>query len=185
MNPYVLIYREVLEGRRKRFPDHFFEGEQGKNILKHLTQYLIEEHLNIPVMAIPSHISARILWNHRLRAPANRYGWNFIDLIENAYPKFFHPWDVIETKWGITHHLIPKVVDFNFFKNHRLVGLFSAFGDSPYEVINTVYPGEFRPWEFKSVPMNYWKNGNNIKEAMDFLLFERLGFTSYKEALKI
>src|SRR5690606_39011947 len=124
---------------------------------------------------------------------ANRYGWNFIDLIENAYPKFFHPWDfqqvsngywkgekgvqrvtqtmkyVIETKCGITHHLIPKVVDFNFFKNHRLVGLFSAFGDSPFEVINTVYPGEFRPWEFKSVPMNYWKNGNNIKEAMDFL----------------
>ncbi|MEH7501844.1 hypothetical protein V7152_07315 [Neobacillus drentensis] len=32
--------------------------------------------------------------------------------------------------------------------------------------------------------MNYWKNTENIKQTLDWLFFQKLGFSSYVEALK-
>ncbi|MBT2740688.1 hypothetical protein [Bacillus sp. ISL-77] len=70
-----------------------------------------------------------------------------------------------------------------FFKEHGLTGIFGSFGDSPYQVIKAVYPGHFQPYELANVPMNYWKNPKNIKRTLDWFLFQKLGFSSYEEAL--
>ncbi|WP_367757874.1 hypothetical protein [Ammoniphilus sp. 3BR4] len=69
-------------------------------------------------------------------------------------------------------------------KKHRLLGIFKLFGDSPFQVIEAVYPGHFQPWELLNVPMNYWKNPENVKQTLDWFLFQKLGFTSYEEALE-
>jgi hypothetical protein len=204
----IEIYIEVLKGIRQRFPDHFFVGEQGKKYLALITRFLIEEHLNIPVQEIPEKINAKILWSHRLRVPAIKHGWNFIQLIENAYPGQFRPWEfsqvshgywqgdegkqraieavryVIEEECQISFEDIPQQVNYHFFKKNRLAGVFDVFGQSPYEVINTVYPDHFQPWQFANVPMNYWKDRENIKKTMDWFLFEKLGFDSYGEAIQ-
>jgi hypothetical protein len=34
-----------------------------------------------------------------------------------------------------------------------------------------------------NVPMNYWMNPKNIKQTLDWFLFQKLGFSSYEEAL--
>ncbi|MBO7746737.1 hypothetical protein I8J29_21190 [Paenibacillus sp. MWE-103] len=206
-NELITIYHEVLEGKRSRFPNHTFTGEQGKINLTNLTRYVIEKHLNIPVNEIPNHIDAKILWEHRLRPPALVQGWGFIDLIQHAYPKQFFPWQfkqvsygywsgekgrqraieavkyVIEKKCRIPIFEVPQQINSTFLKKHGLSGIFKVFGDSPYQMINAVYPNKFQPWEFSNVPLNYWKNEVNIKQMMDILLFEKLHFATYQEAL--
>lgn len=202
----IQIYRDVLKGKRYRFPDHFFIGEQGKKNLANITRYLIEEYLEIPVEEIPLQVKAKTLWNHRLKAPAQGYGWKYIDVIENAYPQKFHPLEfeqvsngywkgnegskraieavryVIKKKCKIPHEEIPLKINHRFFKENRLGGVFSLFGDSPYKVINAAYPGFFKPWEFSHVPMNYWKHPENVKQTMDWFLFQKIGFSSYADA---
>ncbi|MGM0879375.1 MAG: hypothetical protein ACQEWV_33540, partial [Bacillota bacterium] len=49
----IQIYQDVLDGRRARFPNYFFVGDQGKKYVAFLTCYLIEEYLGIPVEEIP------------------------------------------------------------------------------------------------------------------------------------
>ncbi|OHX41431.1 hypothetical protein BBV17_28500 [Cytobacillus oceanisediminis] len=203
----IQIYRDVLDGRRVRFPNHFFVGDQGKTYLAFITSYLVEEYLGIPIEEIPRKVTAETLWTHRLRSPAYVFGWNFIEVIDNAYPGKFQPWEfnqvsnnywqgengrkraieavrfVIEEKCKIPHQEIPLKINHRFFKDHKLNGIFYSFGDSPYQVINTVYPGQFQPWELANVPSNYWKNPENIKQALDWFLFQKLGFSSYEDAL--
>lgn len=207
LNSTVLIYKEILDGKRSRFPNYFFVGEQGKEILSSLTRYLIEEHLEIKIDDIPIYVNAELLWKYRLRAPAQAHGLNYIDLIQLAYPDQFYPWEfkqvsfgywkgeqgrqkaietvkyVIETKCEIQRHLVPKNVNHNFFKKHRLLGIFKIFGDSPFLVINAVYPDQFQLWEFSNVPINSWKNEENIKKILEWLFFEKLQFASYREAM--
>ncbi len=54
-----------------------------------MTYYLLEQHLSIPIDEIPF---ANTLWSHRLRPPAMLYGWNYYEVIDNAYPGKFKPW---------------------------------------------------------------------------------------------
>jgi hypothetical protein len=46
----------------------------------------------------------------------------------------------------------------HFFKQNGLTGVFDIFEDSPYQVIQAIYPNQFQPWEFSTVLMNFWKN---------------------------
>jgi hypothetical protein len=128
-------------------------------------------------------------------------------VIENAYPRKFKPWEfnhvpwkywrgengrkraievvrfMIEEKSKMAHHEIPLRINHRFFKEHGLTGILGSFGDSPYQVINAVYPGHFQPWELANVSMNYWKNPENIKQTLDWFLFQKLGFPLMKKLL--
>ncbi|MED3809527.1 DUF4046 domain-containing protein [Priestia megaterium] len=202
----IEIYQQVLEGKRKRFPNYFFVGKEGKQYMSYMTCYLLEQRLSIPIHEIPLKVGAGMLWSHRLRPPAMLYGWNYYEVIDNAYPGVFKPWQfrqvpdkywdgeegkrraieavkyVIEEELKIPFNEIPLRVNFHFFKQHGLGGVFSLFRQSPFQVIEAVYPGFFKPWQFANVPMNCWKNETSIHEAMEDFLFVQLHFSSYEEA---
>ncbi|MBK0010147.1 hypothetical protein IAE23_27145 [Bacillus sp. S35] len=202
----IEIYRQVLERKRKRFPNYFFIGEEGKKYMGYITCYLLEQRLSIPIQEIPLQVTAGILWSHRLKPPAMLYGWNYYEVIDNAYPGKFKAWQfqqvpdkywhgdegkkraieavkyVIEEELKIPLNEIPIQVNIHFFNQHSLGGVFSLFGQSPFQVVEAVYPGVFKPWQFAHVPMNCWKNKEYIQEAMDDFLFKQLHFSSYKEA---
>ena len=133
-------------------------------------------------------------------------GWNYYEVIDNAYPGRFKPWQfqqvtgkywdgeegkkraieavkyVIEEKLKIPLKEIPIQVNIHFFSQHSLRGVFSLFGQSPFQVVEAVYPGVFKPWQFAHVPMNCWKNEEYVREAMVDFLFKQLHFSSYEEA---
>ncbi|MFT9495391.1 hypothetical protein [Anaerosolibacter sp.] len=202
----IELYSKILQDRKLRFPSYLFSGEQGKVYLAYMTQYPIEVHVGIQVEDIPAKVYATTLWNHILRPGANILGFDFIQVIDNAYPGRFQPWEfnqvpngywrgdkgrdraikvikyVIEEKEMIPIHQIPQNITYHFFKRNRILGPFRVFDESPYHLINSIYPNMFYPWEFSSVPMNYWKEPLNVKLAMDWLLFKKIGFTSYEEA---
>ncbi|CAH0309197.1 DUF4046 domain-containing protein [Priestia megaterium] len=201
------IYQDVLEGKVKRFPNNFFFGEEGKKYMKYMTCYLLEERLLIPIDEIPFRVKASILWSYRLKSPALIYGWNYYDVIENAYPGRFKPWEfqqvphkywfgeegrnraikaikyVIENELNIPLEEVPSQVNHHFFKKYNLNGVFNIFGQSPFQAIQAVYPDVFKLWHFAHVPLNCWKDEESIQAIMDYFLFEQLGFSSYEEAL--
>ncbi|WDL89777.1 hypothetical protein IUJ58_26325 (plasmid) [Priestia aryabhattai] len=200
------IYQEILKRKRKRFPNNFFIGREGKVYMAYLTRYLLESHLSIPIHEFPLQVTADTLWSHRLRPPAMLYGWNYYEVIDNAYPEKFKPWEfrqaprtywkgeegknhaiqavryTIEEKLNMPLRDIPLHVNSNFFKIHKLGGVFDLFGQSPFHVMEAVYPGLFKRWQFANVPLNCWKNEAYIREAMDDFLFNELHFLSYEEA---
>ncbi|CRK83270.1 hypothetical protein [Neobacillus massiliamazoniensis] len=193
----IQLYLDVLKGKKTRFPNHFFVGDQGKKYLVCITRYLLEEYLGISKGQIPSLVSAKTLWDYRLRPPANVHGWNFIDVIQNAYPGEFHPlefkqvsygyWQgeegrkkaleavryVIEKKQSIPFQEIPLKINRQFFEQNRLMGILEIFGDSPYLIIQTLYPNQFKPWEFTSVPMNFWESEDHIKWQWNGSFFKK------------
>ncbi|MEK1832845.1 hypothetical protein AAAC51_39670 [Priestia megaterium] len=63
----IEIYQDVLDKRRKRFPNYFFAGNEGKKYMRYMTCYLLEQHLSIPIDEIPFQVGANTLWSHRLR----------------------------------------------------------------------------------------------------------------------
>jgi hypothetical protein len=89
----IEIYQGVLENKRKRFPNHFFVGNEGKKYMRYMTCYLLEQRLSIPIHEIPVKVKAGTLWSHRLKPPALLYGWNYYEVIDNAYPGRFKPWE--------------------------------------------------------------------------------------------
>lgn len=200
----IQTYLDVLSGSRKRFPNHFFSGVDGRQRAILVTRYLIEHRLEIPIEQIPEKVTAELLWKYRLRPVANVQGWNFSQLMEQCYPEHVKAWHfrqvsngywqqengrtrlieavryVIEEECHIPVEEIPKRVTHAFFKEHNLYGAFNQFGQSTYETINAVYPGRFFPWQFHTVPMNFWKEPANVETAMKWLVFEVLKMESYE-----
>lgn len=60
----------------------------------------------------------------------------------------------------------------DFIKTNHLSKLIRK-NTSIYELINRAFPEEhFKPWEFISVPINYW-NGGTVRGALRYLLLEK------------
>ena len=96
----IMLFHEIQQGTRKRFPNHYFVGEPGKQHLIELTRYIIEDLLNIPTEKIPKQITAELLWKNRLNPPAKIQGLNYTELIELSYPGQFFPWDFKQVSNG-------------------------------------------------------------------------------------
>ena len=45
----IQVYEEVFGGRRRRFPNNFFHGDEGRARAAIITRYLLEEKLGIAV----------------------------------------------------------------------------------------------------------------------------------------
>lgn len=53
-----------------------------------------------------------------------------------------------------------------------------------YDIINTIYPGEFKPWEFPKIKRGFWKDEKNICEAVKWLIEEKLNIDT-KDTIRI
>ena len=100
--------------------------------------------------------------------------WQRPDAISNAIKVTKY---LIEEKLKLTDEELKEQLSVNLFRDNSLCGMLrSCFDDSPYKVINTVYPNKFKEWEFKSVPMNFWIKEKGT-EATKWLIEEKLKLT--------
>ncbi len=54
--------------------------------------------------------------------------------------------------------------DYRWLFQHRLSTPCSLFfDDSPYKMINELYPDQFKEWEFKKTPVNFWTKKKRIR----------------------
>lgn len=71
------------------------------------------------------------------------------------------------------------------FGQYKIRGILSrVFNASPFEALNAVYPNKFKRWQFK-VPDNYWKDDENIIEAIRDIYEGELGVRCIEDIYKI
>lgn len=62
---------------------------------------------------------------------------------------------------------------YTFLSNKLCTMLHKVYRGSPFQVINSVYPDKFKPWDLKRVPNSYWTLERGI-EATKWLIEEKL-----------
>lgn len=94
--------------------------------------------------------------------------WNTSDSKNNA---------VICTKYMIENILnyseedIKRKLNINVFKKNKLAGMMlCVYNNSVYSIIDDAYPNKFMPWELNNVPIGYWSNDENIKNAIIWMI---------------
>jgi hypothetical protein len=201
------VYEEVLSGKRRRFPNKFFTGEEGKRRAAIVTRNLIEEKLKIPKERIPQQMHKRILYENGLTwMLGSCFDWSPFKVIENAYPGVFRKWQfnvkgmwqgperlklaaeatrwMIEEKERCPVDEIPSRITAETFSKYNLRGMLSVcFRGSFYKAIENAYPGRFHPWEFRNVPKNFWQGPQglyNARLATRWLVEEKLGLEPHE-----
>ena len=206
----VAIYKEVLAGKRKRFPDGFFKGVAGLENAGEITGYLIESILKIPSDKIPQKVSQRTFKDNKLEGMLlNVFNGSPYLAIKNAYPREFKEWEfsqqgmwqgeeglklakeaakwLIEEKEKMPFHEIPQKVSQRTFKDNGLEGMLTqAFNGSPYLAIENAYPGRFKKWEFTQQRMWQGEEGLKLaKEATKWLIEEKEKIPFHKIPQKV
>lgn len=59
--------------------------------------------------------------------------------------------------------------------------ILNIFNDDIYEMLDFVYPNKFKPWQIKKIKNNYWDNEEHRKNAIKWLVEEKLGIKEDSE----
>ena len=160
------------------------------------TKWLIEEKLKLTDEQLKEELSYKLFKDNGL-AGMLQYCFNSspYEAINSAYPDKFKQWEfkvvpvgywsiekgieatkwLIEEKLKLTDEQLKEELSYKLFKDNGLAGMMDCvFNGSPYEAINNLYPGKYKAWEFKNVPVGYWRNKNNSSEATRWLIEEKL-----------
>ena len=185
----IQTYEDVCAGRRRRFPNNFFHGQEGRRRAGIITRYLLEDKLGVPVAEIPKTIHKKLFYENGLTwMLGSCFDWSPYRAIDNAYPGRFHKWQfnvkgmwqgpdryrlaAQATRWMIEDIEscpvcdIPKNISATTFGKHNLRGMLSVcFKGSFFRAIENAYPGRFHPWEFRNVPKNFWQGEQGLANA--------------------
>lgn len=117
--PPIELYKEVLEGKRKKFPRGYWHDGNVKYRCWEIGNYFFSEILK------------------------------------------FKPEDI-------------RKLRFSLFKKYRLDGmLYYVFAGKIYNLLDFLYPDQFKPWELPRVPRGYWNKETSIVAVID--LINKLG----------
>ena len=174
----IEIYEMVLDGRLSRFPEFFWEGEDGIDRGMECVRYLVYEKLKWEDEDIKNNFCKKILASNKLGGMLGKCFNNsplrcVIKLMGDKYK----PWEyavaprnywTYENSKNAVIYMIEEILkwDDNDIKNNLCQNTFEEFGlksmllatyeGSPYKAINDIYPGRFFAWELKNTPLNFW-----------------------------
>ncbi len=193
----VEVYKLVINESISKFPCCFFKrnGKVRTQIAKPIIVYLIEERLQWTRDDVCKNYGVDVFDKNRLRGFLNVVfdGIPYAAL-NNAYPDEYKPWElksvqhnywniktiseaiywIVEEKLKGDRKTICEEFDINLLRKYGLYGMINKmFNGSPYNAINLVYPNQYKPWEFKYVPRNFW-NVENARSATRWLIDEKL-----------
>jgi len=189
------VYEELLDGRRKKFPDGTWNHrEEAIRVIK----YLIEEKLKWSREDVCKYLSVDVFTKYKLRGLLNKcFNDSPYKALEATYPGVYKGWElqnapigfwnkenaVQAMKWLIEEKLKwsreevcsrfnIKVLNENGLGSMVVI----CYSNSPFEALDAAYPGVYNPWELKSTPSRYWTRETGIR-ATRWLLEEQLEWT--------
>lgn len=194
----IELYMQRLEDRIPFLPRGFWTSDSIRQILK----YLLEDYLKYDREQILENFSVAFIKKYKLESILKRFSGSPYNLLNHVYPAEYKPWELknapvntwtidtaIEaTKWLLEEKLKWSREDIlqNYCKKtfieNGLKGVLYMFDQSPYAVLNAVYPGEYKPWELSNVPWNTWNDVNSAK-ATRWLFEEKLKWS--EEEIKL
>lgn len=188
----VRCYELVLDRSIKQFPQHFWDKTYSLKSAKEITKYLIEDKLKYKLDEIPKKVNKKTFEDNKLGGMLVTLFKNRVfDAIENAYPNKFkrfqftvsgNYWTEENIKeavnWVIMEKLdndlenLPKRISTELLVNCGLGSVVSKY--SIQELIDLVLPKKYKYWEFQQVPNGFWNNENNVKEAVKWVVEDKL-----------
>jgi hypothetical protein len=112
----------------------------------------------------------KLVYTGKIKNFPNRT-WNQPDSIEYAKEVFRYLIEEI-LKWSDED--IKNNFSVKTFIDYQLKGLLAElFNNSPFKVLDTVYPGRFKVWELKKIPNDFWTK-DSVIQAMKWLIEEKL-----------
>lgn len=197
----VEVYKLVLSRKLKAFPAGFWSEADGKENAKEITRHLIEEILMWSDEDIKKNYNGKLLIEYKLNGMKhNCFGNNLFQVLENAYPGKFMPWEMLKVspsfwnddncrlavKWLIEDRLKldlsnPKrKINLDDFKENGLFGMLNTrFRNCPYKAIDFIYPGKFKEWEITKTVRGFWIRENAII-AVRWLFEEKLKWSDHE-----
>ena len=196
------LIKYKLEGKIVQLPYGFWRCDKGKEHSKIAIKYLIEEHLKLDLDEVPKELTAKTFHEAGLfRILVEFFDSSYYKALEYTYPGHFEPWQFrkgmtgiwegppgkkrsLEAIKGLLKKLeikfddIPKKVSYKVFKDNGLGGMLQTlYNSSPFQAINALYPGKFKPWEFSV--KNYWTKETiqTARKSTRWLIEEKLKLT--------
>ena len=190
----VECYKLVLSGQLKKLPANFWTKPWSIASSREITKYLLEERLHYTREDICKKVTASTFRYNKLEGMlATVFNGSTYKIISNAYPNEFLPWELkmcsrhywedtenvkkavrwlVGTKLGNSRDRVCKEFNNTILKRNGLNTPCTRFG--VYGLLDLAYPNEFKPWELKSCPSNYWNDKNNVKQAVRWLVETKL-----------
>jgi len=193
------LIKAKLNSKNSNLPYGFWRCAQGKEHSRIAIKYLIEDHLQLSLDEVPKKINAKIFHDVGLfRLLVEFFDSSYFKALEYTYPGKFKPWqfskgmtriwdgeigknrshdaiNYIINELGITKEEIPEKINYGIFKKFGLGGMLQTlYNSSPFLAINSLFPNEFKPWEFHV--KNFWidKSIETAREATKWLIDEKL-----------
>lgn len=202
-SPYSMIndaYPNFFkEWEFKMTPKRYWTKEKALDALK----WTIEEKEKLKDVQLLELYNIHWLFNHNLSSPCQIF-WRNIPyaMINELYPNRFKEWEfkrtrssfwtrqkaldalrwTIEEKEQIKDEEIRKKFNVHWLTKKGLrTPLEKYWNDSPFSMINELYPGRFKEWELKVTPHNYWTKERAL-EALKWTIEEKEKLTNEKLA---
>lgn len=188
------IYQEILDGKRSRFPPNTWKEDSDRELSKRVTKYLIETILKWNEEDIKQKWNTPLIIKYRLLG-ALKHGYDNspYKMIEDLYPNRFKEWEfsmtpnnfwtkekalvalrwTIEEKEKLTSFQLLQVYSVKWLTIHNLISPCQIFwNNSPYSMINELYPGQNKEWEYKFTPTGFWTEKKAL-EALKWTIEEK------------
>ena len=175
-------------------PKGFWTKEKALEALK----WTIEEKEKLSDKELKCKYSMKWLIQHGLRTPVNQF---FKDspyqFLNDLYPNRFKEWELpvtpngfwteekalealkwtIEEKEQLSDEELKRIYSGRWIKNQKLsVPLHKFWSSNPFIMLNSLYPGRFKRWEFSVSPYNFWTEKNAL-EALRWTIEEKVKLT--------
>lgn len=194
----IEIYEMVLSGQIKRFPPHFWTNEFSLDYAQELGEYIVNKYLYNNDINILNNYGNKFINDVHLHSVLKLFNGQAYEYFNFVYPNRFKPWQfkscpnkywnkntaIEATQWLIEEQLkwdeseVKEHLNYKVFSDNKLNGMLSVvYNDSVFEALNTAYPNKYLPWNLSSVPKNYWKNVDNVKSALKWLIEDKLKFS--------
>ncbi|MHA4119717.1 hypothetical protein ACX16J_30290, partial [Bacillus cereus] len=182
------IYQEILDGDRKKFPPGTWSEDENNELARRVTKYLIEQVLIWNIQDLREGWNQKLIQKMKLTTVLAKYNNSPYRMLNDAYPGHVKEWELkmaplhfwtkenglnalkwtIEEKEQLDEKEILKVYSTKWLAKHKLTTPCRIFfKDSPYMMINSLYPGRFKEWQFQCVPKYFWTK----KIAIEALLW--------------
>lgn len=157
----VGVYKAILDGRLKRYPKNFWNGEQGRENGLACAKYLIEEVLKCSDEDLKK-LGIKAFQEYKLRGMLGRqFNGSPYNVINTLYEGRLHPWEMAWTPMGYWNNKVnrkkafiwlmekedmqgDKIYKLNskMFRRYGLTGLIDKYDGRLFEVIADLHPDE-------------------------------------------
>ncbi|KYG33861.1 hypothetical protein [Bacillus gaemokensis] len=205
-NPYKMINdlypNRFKEWLFKNVPKDYWTEKTALKALK----WTIEEKEQLIEEQVPQRTDIKWFERNKLAVPLRRF-WSSspYKMINDLYPNRFKAWQfpkvprgfwtkekvlealkwTIEEKEQLTDKELMMIFSANWLRKHRLVQHLVTYWDySPFKMLDDLYPGHFKEWDFKRAPKNFWTKEKAL-EAFSWTIKEKEQLTEEQLLQKI